>query len=296
MKIIIAGSSGFIGSNLVAHFEAQGHQLVLLSREPKKTNAYYWNPEERQIDPSVLEGADLVINLSGESILGRWTSKKMEQIRNSRLVSTQFLCDTLLTLPTLPKLYINASAIGFYGDRPQEILDETSQSGHGFLAEVCRQWEAIPAALASKGVRVVFSRFGIVLGEGGALKQMEKAFRIGLGGVLGTGEQIMSWIAVDDVCSAMSHIISHPEISGPVNFVAPQSVSNASFTEALGKVLQRPTMVPVPKFALTMLFGAGADTLLSSSDARPHRLLETGFAFQYPELEEALKKYLSIKP
>ncbi len=292
MKIVITGSTGFLGTHLASYFAAEGHTLVLLSRNPNQPHAHHWNPEKREIDPSVLEGSDVVINLNGESILGRWTPKKMEQIRDSRIQATQFLCDTLLSLSALPKLYIGASAIGFYGDRPNEVLDESSPSGSGFLAEVCRLWEAIPSALATKGVRVVLTRFGIVLGEGGALKQMTKAFRVGMGGALGSGEQIMSWIAIDDVCRAMSHIMTHPELEGPVNLVAPQSVSNLIFTQTLGKVLHRPAMVPVPKFALNMLFGPGAEIFLSSTDVRPRRLTGSGFSFQLSDLEDALKKYL----
>ena len=218
----------------------------------------------------------------------------MEQIRISRIQSTQFLCDTLQTLTTVPKVYLGASAIGYYGDRPHEVLDESSPAGKGFLPDVCQLWEAIPTALSAKGVRVCKMRFGIVLGQGGALKQMEKAFRSGMGGVLGSGEQMMSWIAIDDVCRAMSHLIEHAEIVGPVNCVAPHPISNLLFTQTLGKVLHRPTLVPIPKFVLTMLFGAGADTLLSSADVRPRQLLETGFIFQLSHLEEALQKYLII--
>lgn len=294
MKIVITGSTGFIGTHLVPYFASEGHTLVLLSRNPSQPHAHYWNPEKREIDPSILEGSDVVINLTGESILGRWTPKKMEQIRDSRIHATQFLCDTLLSLSILPKLYIGASAIGFYGDRPQEILDETSSSGQGFLAEVCRLWEGIPASLAATGVRVALTRFGIVLGDGGALKQMDKAFRMGMGGALGSGEQIMSWIAIDDVCNAMKHIITHPELEGPINLVAPHPISNLIFTQTLGKVLHRPTMVPVPKFALNLLFGPGAEIFLSSTDVRPERLTESGFSFQFPHLEDALKKYLII--
>lgn len=295
MKIVIAGSSGFVGSHLASYFKERGHELILLSRDSSKPGFHFWNPEAGQIDPTILEGADVVINLSGESILGRWTQKKMEQIRSSRFISTQFLCDTILKLHTPPKLYLGASAIGYYGDRKEEVLDESSSSGHGYLAEVCRQWEKIPTTLATSGVRVVLTRFGIVLGaEGGALKQMEKAFRMGFGGVLGSGEQMMSWIAIDDLCSAFNHLIEKKEIVGPVNFVSPKAVSNREFTKILGRVLKRPTIATVPKFALTMLFGSGADMFLSSVNVQPKRLLESGFQFQYPEIEEALKKYLRI--
>jgi uncharacterized protein len=295
MKIVIAGSSGFIGSHLAAYFEKQGHELILLSRKPTSGQMQCWNPEANQLDPTILEGAHVVINLCGENIFGRWNQKKMEQIRKSRLDSTRLLCDTLLGLKKLPELYIGASAIGYYGDRKDEVLVESSPPGHDFLAEVCRSWEQIPEILAPKKVRVVLARLGIVLGEeGGALKHMKKAFQMGMGGILGSGKQMMSWIAIDDVCSAMQHVISHTELAGPINFVAPKAVSNLTFTQTLGKLLHRPSAFFVPKFALSLFFGEGAEMFLASADVSPQRLLDSGYPFQYPELELALKKYLSI--
>ncbi|MCH9625569.1 MAG: Epimerase family protein [Chlamydiales bacterium] len=294
MKIIIAGSSGFVGSHLRTYFKE--HDLILLSRSTEQPSVHFWDPESKQIDPSILEGADVVINLCGESILGRWNQKKMDQIRSSRLISTEFLCNTLLQLNSLPKLYIGASAIGYYGDRGDEELSESSAPGHGYLAELCREWEAIPEKLCDRGVRVTFARFGTVLGsDGGALKQLDKAFRMGMGGVLGSGEQFMSWIAMEDVGGALQHLIEHPEIKGAVNFVAPGSLSNKEFTHILGHLLNRPTIVPVPKFALSMLFGSGADIFLASTRVLPKVLLDSGYQFQYPQVEEALKKYLLIK-
>ena len=295
MKIIIAGSNGFIGSHLNSYFENRGCELVLLSRNPNRINSYFWDPETNQIDSSLLEGADVVINLSGEGIFGRWGEKKKTQIRESRLVATQFLCNTLLNLKLPPKLYVGASAIGYYGDRSDEVLVESSTPGHDFLAEVCTAWEGAAGILKQKNIRVVFSRLGIVLGrDGGTLKYIEKAFSSGMGGILGSGKQIMSWIAIDDVCHAMQHIIDHSEMEGGVNFTAPHPVSNLEFTQEIGKLLNRPTLVPVPKFALTMLFGEGAHIFLSSTNAYPERLLKSGYQFHYPSLEGALKKYLHI--
>lgn len=271
MRIVIAGSSGFIGSHLVSFFEQRGHELILLSRKP--TAAHYWNPEAHELDPSILEGAEVVINLCGENVYGRWNQKKMEKIRGSRIDAAQLLCSTLLSLKVAPKLYIGASAIGYYGERKEEILSETSGPGKDFLAEVCKDWEGITDSLAPKKVRVILARFGIVLGrDGGALQHMEKAFRMGMGGVLGSGKQMMSWIAIDDLCSAIQHVIDHEELAGPVNFVAPTALSNLEFTQTIGKVLNRPTVVPIPKFALTMLFGEGAEMFLSSIHAYPQRL------------------------
>lgn len=293
MKIIIAGSNGFIGSHLASYFEKKGHQLILLSRNPKGLNSRYWNPEKGEVDSTLFEGADVVINLCGESIFGRWSESKKEKIRDSRLIPTQFLCDTLLNLQNPPKLYLGASAVGYYGDQPDQVLEEFSPPGKDFLAEVCAAWEQFPKILAQKNIRVVLTRFGIVLGkEGGALKYIDKAFSMGMGGILGSGKQIMSWIAIDDVAAAMEHLIHHPEISGPVNFTAPHPVSNYTFTQDIGKVLNRPTLVPVPKFALSMFFGEGATVFLSSVNALPQVLLKSNYVFQYPHLEEALKKYL----
>ena len=292
MKIVIAGSSGFIGTQVASYFEKEGHELLLLSRKPTTPDAYYWDPESQRIDASILEGADVVINLSGENILGRWSAEKKEKIRESRLVSSLFLCRTLMGLSTPPKLYIGASAIGYYGDRNTEVLTESSTAGESFLSEVCAQWEKIPLTLSPKGIRVVLARFGIVLGKGGALQYMEKGFRTGMGGILGDGKQIMSWIAIDDLCSAIGHVISHAELQGPINFTAPGALSNLEFTRLLGKLLNRPTLISVPKFALTLLLGEGAEIFLASTHVYPQRLIESGFAFQYPELEEALKKYL----
>lgn len=295
MKIVIAGSNGFIGSHLAAYFEERGYDLVLLSRKPTGPYGHYWNPEKNQIEPSLLEGADVVINLSGENILGRWSEKKKELIRESRYLSSQLLCKTILGLSMPPSLYIGASAVGYYGDRGVEIMTESSSPGEGFLAEVCCYCEKIPDMLSTKAIRVVFARFGIVLGDGGALKHIEKAFRMGMGGVLGSGKQIMSWIAIDDLGSAIDHVIQQLEIAGPVNFTAPGALTNQEFTRIIGKLLNRPTLVPIPKFALSMLFGEGAEMFLSSIDAKPQKLLASGYVFKYSLLEEAMKRYLKLE-
>ena len=294
MEIVIAGSSGFIGSRLVPFLREKGHQVSTLSRQPK-TGEHLWDPENKVLDSSILEGVDVVINLAGESILGRWNKEKMERIKQSRLHSTQFLCDTLLKLKKPPALYINASAIGYYGDRGNEILTEASAPGKGFLAEVCQQWEGIAATLSQKGVRVVMTRFGLVLGEGGgALEKMEKPFKKGMGGTLGKGDQMMSWIALDDVLNAFQFIIEHEDMAGPVNFVAPHALSNVEFTKIFAHLLGKPAPLPIPKFALSMIFGSGAEVFLSSTHVHPEALLRCGFTFQYPDVEGALKKYLRI--
>jgi len=293
MKIVIAGSSGFIGSHLTRYLEQQGYNCILLTRNSTQANMHVWNPEAGQIDQALLEGADVLINLSGENIFGRWNKAKMEKIRESRVQTTRFLCSQLLDLNTPPRLYIGASAVGYYGDRQEEVLIEESDPGSNFLSEVCKEWEQAAESLVSKNIRTVYARFGIVLGKGaGAFKYMEKAFNMGMGGYLGSGKQMMSWIAIDDLCAAMQHVMMHQELSGPVNFVAPQAISNKEFSETLGKLLNRPALMPVPKFALTMLFGEGAEMFLASTLVSPKKLLETGYQFQYPALEQALKHYL----
>lgn len=290
MKIVIAGSSGFVGSALTSFLKERGDELLLLSRTPKE-GGVYWDPELRQIDLAVLENCDVVINLAGENILGRWNKEKMEQIRSSRLVATHFLCDTLLKLKTLPSLYLNASAVGYYGDRGQEVLTESSAPGESFLAEVCQEWERIPQSLAQRGVRVILMRFGLILGEGGALKLMEKPFKLGMGGSLGKGDQMMSWIAMDDLLRAIDFAIQHKELAGPLNFTAPHPLSNLEFTKIFAHLLHKPAPLPIPKFMLSMIFGSGAEVFLSSTNAYPERLLKSGFQFHYPDLESALKKY-----
>ncbi|MFZ0565720.1 MAG: TIGR01777 family oxidoreductase [Chlamydiales bacterium] len=295
MKIVIAGSSGFIGSHLVPFLQEKGHELILLSRTSKH-KAQYWNPEAGQIDPSAIEGANVVINLCGASIVGRWNEKKMEELRESRFISSKFLCDTIMHLRNPPKLYISASAIGYYGDRGDKVLTETSLSGHGYLAEICRRWESIPEKLTKKSVRVVLARFGPVLGEGGGiLKRMKKPFQMGFGAVLGSGKQMMSWIALDDVLEGIIYLIDHPEISGPVNFVSPHAVTNYEFTKTMAHLLNRPVFITVPRFALSFLFGSGgSEVFLSSTHVQPERLLKSGFHFAYSNIEPALKKYLQI--
>lgn len=279
MRIIIAGAHGFIGSHLLSFFKKKGYQAVALSRRA--------TTKEPDWDPVHLENADVVINLCGENILGRWTKKKMENIRTSRLESSRLLCQAILALQNPPKLFIQASAVGYYGDR-KEVLTEESQSGYGYLSEVCRLWEAIPNSLKQKDIRVALFRFGIVLDpSGGALKKMLPPFRWGMGGKIGDGQQMISWIAMQDLLEACDFVIHH-DISGPVNFVSPQSVSNQEFTKTLGKVLKRPTPFPIPKFFIKLLFGAGAEVFLSSVNVKPQKLEKHGYHFKKPDLESAL--------
>lgn len=295
MKIVLAGASGFIGSALLSHFQKRGIQVIALSRK-NRFGMHYWNPETKEIDSSLLEGAHAVINLAGESIFGRWTEGKKSRMRSSRLLSSNFLTQTLLELSHPPKLYIGASAVGYYGDCGERELTESMPPGEGFAANLCQEWESYPRKLVEVGVRVVFARFGVVFGrKGGAFKKMITPFRLGLGGTFGTGKQIVSWIALEDLVRAIDHVLLTPSIAGPVNFVSPEPVSNYTLTKTLGRLVHRPTFFPLPKRLLEWIFGEGAQFFLWSQKVKPKVLLETGFAFHLPTIEEALKKCLLIK-
>ncbi len=294
MKIVIAGSSGFIGSELIPYLYREGHEVIALTRKNKKS-PYYWDPSTNVIDPAIFSDCDVVINLAGESIMGRWTKLKKAKMTYSRLHTTHFLVKTIFKLSTPPRLYIGASAIGYYGDRGIERLTEESSRGEGFLAKLCEKWEEIPQKLESIGVRVVMPRFGLVLGSsGGVLATIVPIFKMGFGGMLGDGSQIMSWIAIDDLLKGITHVMAKDTLRGSVNFTAPHPVTNRFFTRSLGKMLHRPTLFAVPKFCLALLLGKGTEMFLSSAAVFPEKLLQGGFDFKYPDLESALKKYLQV--
>jgi uncharacterized protein len=284
MRIIIAGSSGLIGSAVAEYFEEQGAQLIRLERG--SDNALMINQAD-------FEGADGVINLAGENIAsGRWTAAKKQRLVASRLSTTQQLAEAIAAAKRPPQVWINGSAIGFYGDRGDAILTEESDPGTGFLADLCVQWEA--AAKAS--VRVVKLRTGVVLSsQGGALAKMVTPFKLGLGGQIGDGKQYMSWIALEDQVRAIDFILRTPAISGAVNLVA-DAVTNAEFTKTLGKVLHRPTVFRVPASIARLAFGEMADQmLLASTRVKPQKLTDSGFVIAYPKLEEALRIELGFK-
>jgi len=302
MKILITGSSGLIGSKLSPALTTGGHDVVSLVRPQTGTAAsspqdasIEWNPAEKTIDRGRLEGFDAVVHLAGENIGGkRWSEKQKARIRNSRVEGTRFLRDTLAGLNTPPRVFVCASAIGYYGDRGDERLDESSPPGDGFLPQVCQEWEAAAAGSQDDGIRVVHTRFGVVLSpEGGALKQMLFPFKACVGGVIGSGKQYWSWVGIDDVVGAILHVLTTNELDGPVNVTAPHPVTNREFTKTLGRVLRRPTVFPMPAFAARLLLGEMADELLLA-DARvvPHKLQETGYKFRFPELELALRHVL----
>lgn len=289
--VAITGASGFVGRALTAHLRAGGHEVLRFVRgTPRTADELAWNPGTGAIDRAATRVA-AVVHLAGENIAaGRWTARRMRAIADSRGPATQRLACSLADLPHPPTL-ISASAVGYYGDRGDEPLDERSPAGQGFLADVTTAWERAAEPLRGAGARVVHLRIGLVLGPGGALAKMLPAFRLGLGGRLGSGRQYCSWIALADLCRIAELALQRTDLSGPLLCVAPTPVTNREFTATLGRVLRRPTLLAVPAFALRALFGGLADAaLLSSQRATPRRLLELGYAFAHPDLEGALRE------
>jgi len=293
-RIAISGASGLIGSALVASFESRRNQVTrLVRRLPQSSTELQWDPM-REIPPQLVSGFDAVIHLSGENIAGRWTEAKKRRIRDSRIVSTQNLSQALTSAEKKPGVFICASAIGYYGNRGDEILTEGAPSGSGFLAEVSREWESVTAPAADAGIRTVNLRIGIVLSRnGGALKQMLLPFRLGLGGRVGNGRQWWSWIQIDDFVAAVHRIADNLSLNGPVNMTAPNPVTSADFTKTLAKTLKRPAVLLLPAFAAKLAFGEFAEEgLLASARVEPKKLLESGFKFRYSELAAALSELL----
>jgi len=297
MKVLVTGSTGLVGSALVSCLAGGGHNVTRMVRAKKirGKDEVGWDPAAGVIDSAGLEGLDAVVHLAGESISsGRWTTEKKAKIRDSRVSGTRLLAETLSRLAKPPKVFVSASAIGYYGDRGAETLVEDSGPGTGFLAEVCRAWEAAAEPAARSGIRVVHPRIGVVLGrDGGALKMMLLPFKMGIGGKIGSGEQYMSWIALDELIGVIRHLLITDTLTGAVNAVAPRPVTNLEFTKSLGRVLSRPTVMPLPAFAATLALGEMAEELLlGSARVEPLRLLASGYKFRHPELEEALRHVL----
>lgn len=269
--------------------------MRMVRRAPAQDNEVRWDPDSGTIEKSALEGLDAVVHLAGESIAsGRWTAEKRKRIRQSRIKGTSFIAQSLATLMDPPKVLISVSAVGYYGDRGEEQMDEESGSGNGFLPEVCREWENATATAAERGIRVVIPRIGVVLSAtGGALGLMLPIYRLGVGGKIGSGNQYMSWIAIDDMVGLIHHALNCESLQGPVNAVAPNPVTNSVFSKTLAKVLSRPAIFVLPAFAARLVFGRMADeALLSSCKASPARLMESGYEFSYPHLEGALRHVL----
>lgn len=285
MNIWITGGRGFLGMAATTFLTSAGHRVTSLVRRGGPSAPEFTLPDG---------GADAIIHLAGESILGRWTAQKKRRIRDSRVLGTRRLCEAMARLPRPPATCLAASATGIYGDRGEELLSEESTAGSGFLAEVCREWEAAWQPLSGRGARVVHMRTGIVLARnGGALARMLLPFRLGVGGRLGNGRQFMSWISLDDWLGALRYSLENATLQGPVNFVGPGPVTNAEFTRALGRALRRPTVFPMPAIAARALLGEMArEVLLSGARVRPARLAASGFRFRHETVEAAFADVL----
>jgi uncharacterized protein (TIGR01777 family) len=290
----VSGARGLIGSALVSLLRARGHEVASLTRRPTGPGEIAWDPGRGALDPRTLEGFDGVVHLAGEPIGVRWTPARRALIRESRVEGTRLLAERLAGLEQPPSVMVSASAIGIYGDRGEEILDESSPAGTGFLPELCRVWEEAARPAASRGIRVVHPRIGIVLDAGGgALARMLPAFRLGAGGPLGDGRAWWSWVALEDVTEVLYRALSDEGLVGPVNTVAPGAVRNGAFARTLGQVLHRPAWARVPALALRVLFGEMADgALLASARVAPARLRTAGHTFRFPDVEGALRHLL----
>jgi uncharacterized protein len=295
VKVLVTGSSGLLGGTLIQNLGADGYEIARLMRRPTSVVGQIAWDFVKPLAPQLVSGFDAVIHLAGESIASRWTESKKKAIRDSRVLGTRHLAEALARAASPPRVFISASAIGFYGDRDDEILREDSASGRsGFLPEVCREWEGAADPAAQAGIRTAFLRTGIVLSaEGGALKQMLPPFRMGLGGKIGSGRQWMSWIDLHDEIGAIRHILTNESLRGPVNSVSPHPVTNAEFTKTLASVLSRPAIFPMPAFAARLVFGQmGDELLLGSQRVEPAKLKASGYVFQKPDLRKALEDIL----
>ena len=295
MKVVVSGASGLIGAALVPSLRSAGHEVLrLVRREPTETDEIRWDPAAGELDASLLQGVDALVNLSGENLGKRWTDARKRAILDSRVQSTELLARTAAALDPKPSVLVVASAVGIYGDRGDEILTEESAAGAGFLADVVRAWEDAADPAREAGIRVVHLRQGIVISkDGGALKPMLLPFKLGVGGRVGSGKQWWSWIGMDDVVAAYAHVLEG-DLAGAVNATAPNPATNEQFTKALGSALHRPTVLPVPAFAARTLFGEMGDAmLLGGQRVLPARLVEAGFDFSTPTIDVALAHVLT---
>jgi uncharacterized protein len=293
-SVLVSGASGPIGSALLSSLNAQGYKVTRLVRGAASgADQITWDPAQ-PLSPDSVSGFDAVIHLSGETIVGRWTEAKKRRILDSRKQGTGHLAEALAKAARPPQVFISASAVGYYGDRGDEILREDSSSGQGFAAEICRAWETAAQPAAAAGIRTVQMRFGVVMSaDGGALPKMLPPFRMGLGGRLGSGRQWWPWIGITDVVGAIEHALANSSLQGPVNTVSPNPVTNAEFTKTLATVLKRPAIFPMPAFAVQLIFGEmGKELFLASQRVEPARLVATGYRFKQPELKRALEEIL----
>jgi uncharacterized protein len=297
-QVLMSGVSGPIGAALLPALKASGARITRLMRQdsggsPAGEASLAWDPAQ-PLSAEAVSGFDAVIHLAGESIVGRWTESKKKKIRDSRVVGTENLANALARAQNKPRVWVSSSAIGYYGNRGDEVLTESSPPGSGFLAGVCREWEAATQAAADAGIRTVQIRTGVVLSpRGGALGKMLTPFKMGAGGRMGDGQQWMSWIDVEDLVGAVLHIVHSDGLRGPVNMVGPKPVRNAEFTQILASVLNRPAMFPVPAFAVKLAFGEMGETvLLGSQQVEPTRLVHSGFGFRFESLRDSLEHAL----
>ncbi len=294
MKILITGATGLIGSALSQTLEADGHQIVVLTRNPERAAgrlAYAWQPEREPPSVIAFEGVTAVIHLAGENVAARWTAEHKRRIRDSRVLGTRNLVLGMRQCPVPPSIFVAGTAVGLYGNRGDEQLTEQALPGSGFLADVCREWEAEIEQARAFGARTVALRTGVVLSRtGGALKTMLPAFQFGVAGKLGDGRQWFPWIHNADIVGLLQHALLNESVRGPLNAVSPNPVTNAEFTKELAALLHRPALLPVPKFALKLLFGEMAEVLLASQRVVPEAALQSGYQFRFPWLREALRE------
>ena len=296
-RILVSGVSGPIGAALLPPFKTRGYEVTRLVRGAiTGEDQVAWDPG-KPIAPDAVSGFDAVIHLAGESIVGRWTEEKKLKIRESRVAGTTALAQALAQAKDKPQVFASSSAIGFYGDRGNELLNEHSSPGSGFLPDVCREWEAATKVASDAGIRTVQMRTGVVLSKkGGALGKMLTPFRLGMGGRIGDGQQWMSWIDVQDMVGAIHHVLKSDLLQGPVNMVAPKPVTNEEFTKTLASVLSRPAVFPLPAFVVKLAFGEMGETvLLGSQRVEPTQLVMSGYPFRFSNLRASLDSILTTK-
>ncbi len=298
-RIAITGATGLIGTALGAHLRTDGHTVIRIVRRNPTGDDVIWDPAAGTIDAAKLEGIDALVHLAGEGIAdSRWSEEHKRRVLDSRVLGTTLIAKTLASLDRKPTVFASGSAVGFYGDRGDEELTESSSNGVGFLADVVKQWEGATAPAEGSGIRIAHLRTGLVLSTtGGALKQQLLPFKLGAGGRFGSGKQYLPWIAIHDMTSAVLHVIDTPSLAGPINMVGPNPVTNAAFTKALGKAVHRPTPIPTPLLAVKLLYGAEMvkEMLLVSNRVLPTKLLASGFEFKHPELRATLEMLLKTR-